>query len=447
MKMQYLLLVCLVLMVSRGTAQDTTFEYKDKEYVDNIRTVEFHVTGLVTSYPIMQLGSEGALYLAFDDLDADSKYYYYTVIHCDREWKPSQELQFTEYVRGFEDEEFTTFDRSINTLVPFTHYSLQIPNPDFEITKSGNYLLVVYTQDAMHPVITRRFMVVDSKVNVHATVTRPADVAKLNTHQEIDFEVSAEYLRIRDPKNDIYAVVMQNGRWDNAITGIRSRYERGNTLIFDYTDDIVFPAGLDFRNMDIRSSQYRSRDVFEIKRENDRTRIVAEIDEPRSFKPYLSDVDINGKFVIMSTDNERYSVITKIDKNAVGDLVRQQTSVELTQHSLESDYVDVLFTLKVDQPYDSDVYLFGAITDWSLLNRFKMTYDPSYQAYFADVQLKQGFYDYIYVLANKDGTPDETTIEGNWYEATNDYTILIYHTPFGARYDELVAAVTIPSSK
>ena len=61
MKLQYVLLACFVLVVSRSAAQDDTFEYKDKEYADNIRTVEFHVTGLVTSYPIMQLGSEGAL--------------------------------------------------------------------------------------------------------------------------------------------------------------------------------------------------------------------------------------------------------------------------------------------------------------------------------------------------------------------------------------------------
>ncbi len=119
----------------------------------------------------------------------------------------------------------------------------------------------------------------------------------------------------------------------------------------------------------------------------------------------------------------------------------------MTQHSLEADYVKVLFTLKVDKPYDSDVYLFGGFTNWALQDKYKMTYDPAHQAYFADVLLKQGFYDYIYVLANEDGSADETTIEGNWYEATNDYTILIYHTPFGSRYDELVAAVTVPSSR
>jgi hypothetical protein len=447
MKLRY---VCVIIaMVVSGVssiAQDPPLEYDDKVYVDYILSVRFHVTGLLTSLPIMRLGASEALFLSFDDLDADSKYYYYTVIHCDREWNPSG-LDFTEYVDGFQGEEIDAFDRSINTLVPFTFYSQTLPNDDFEITKTGNYLLVVYLYDQEYPVITRRFMVTDSKINVSANMVRPADVSKLRTHQELDFELSVEFLRLRDPKNDIYGVVLQNGRWDNAITGIRSKYERSNSLVFDYQNKIVFPSGMDFRNLDIRSAQYRSRDVFEILRENGRTRIVAEIDEPRANTSFLNDVDINGKYVIRSADDQRFSVITTLDENELGQLVEERSTVNLTRHNLEADYVDVLFTLKSDREYDSDVYLFGAFTDWSLEEKYRMSYNQNYRSYFADVQLKQGFYNYIFVLANKDGSPDEETIEGDWYEASNDYTILIYHTPFGARYDELVAAMTIPSSR
>lgn len=436
----------LISVLSLFLTTGSQFENIDKVYVDNIRTVQFHVTGLLTSYPIMQLGSEEALYLAFDDLDGDSKYYRYTIRHCDRNWQLSQ-LDFNEYVNGFDGEEIETFDRSVSTLVPFTHYSLLLPNEDYEITKSGNYLLIIYLDDPVDPVITRRFMVADPRAVIHASPQRPASVSKLSTHQEIDFSVSVEYLRVLDPKNDIYAVVLQNGRWDNALTGVRSKFERGTSLVFDYQDKITFAAGLDFRNLDIRSTQFRSRDVFEIRRENNRHRIIAEMDQPRTFTRYLSELDVNGKFVIRSTDDRRYSSVITLDEDALGQLIEKTSFVDITQHNLVADYVDVLFTLKTEGPYDSDVYIFGALSDWSLQERFKMTYDRQYGAYFGDVSLKQGFYDYVYVLANADGTADETTIEGNWYEATNDYTILIYHTPFGGRYDELVGALTVPSAR
>ncbi len=104
MKLKNLICLLLLLQGLRSTAQKGQLEYIDKVYVDNIHTVQLHVTGLMLSYPIIQLGSQGALFLAFDDLDADSKYYYYTVIHCDHEWHPS-DLDFTEYVRGFNGEE------------------------------------------------------------------------------------------------------------------------------------------------------------------------------------------------------------------------------------------------------------------------------------------------------------------------------------------------------
>lgn len=420
-------------------------EYRDKVYVPNVRTVNFHVTGLQTSIPIMRLGSDAALFLSFDDLDADSKYYRYTVIHCDKEWNRST-LDFNEYVYGFDGEEFQDFSRSINTLVPFTHYTLLLPNDRMEITKSGNYILVIFLDDPAYPVITRRFMVSESQVVINVSMQRPANVSKFNTHQEIDFDVTTESLRIVDPKRDLYAVVMQNGRWDNAITGLRSRFERGKSYIFDYQDKIVFPAGLEFRNIDIRSAMYRSRGVFEVRRENGRTRIVSELDAPRSSQKFLTIWDLNGKFVIRNADDRRYARVITEEQNPIGELTEVTTVVDATRHNLVSDYFDVLFTLKVDRPYDSDVFLFGACTDWYLQERFRMTYDRTYGAYFLDVQLKQGYYDYIYVLANSDGSADEQTIENNWYEATNDYTILIYYSGFGARYDQLVGVLTVPSA-
>ncbi len=444
--MPFLITVFLPYVLHSGALQHEPLRYQDYVYTDHIASVRLHVAGLLLSYPIIRFDSEGSLLLSFDDLHGDSKFYYYTIIHCNRDWTPSQ-LDFNEYVDGFQSEDIRTFDRSMSTLVPFTHYSLQIPNENYRITKSGNYLLVVYLDNPDHPVITRRFMVADPKIVVHPQVRRPSDVSKLRTHQEIEFEVSAEYLRITNAREDLSAVVLQNGRWDNAVTDLHPRFERGTNYVFDYRDRMVFGAGLDFRNLDIRSTRFRSRNVHEIRRENNRTLIIAETDEPRTFRRYLTDIDINGKFIIRSLDDRRFATVGRPDEAFVEELESEGSVVEVTRHNLVADYIDVLFSLRVDAPYDSDVYVFGQLSDWRLHPAFRMTYDRQYGAYFLNVPLKQGFYNYIYVLANVDGTADETTIEGHWHEASNDYTILVYHRPFGSRYDELVAAVTVPSSR
>ena len=108
--------------------------------------------------------------------------------------------------------------------------------------------------------------------------------------------------------------------------------------------------------------------------------------------------------------------------------------------------MEVLFTLDVDYPYDDDVYMFGAISDWQAQEEFRMQYDEDLSAYFLKVLLKQGFYNYIYVLAGEEGKIDQNSVDGNWYESHNEYTILVYYRPFGARYDRLVGAKTIDSN-
>ncbi|MEZ4949342.1 MAG: hypothetical protein R2784_08145 [Saprospiraceae bacterium] len=61
--------------------------------------------------------------------------------------------------------------------------------------------------------------------------------------------------------------------------------------------------------------------------------------------------------------------------------------------------------------------------------------------------LKQGFYSYQYVMVDKDGNKDFETLEGNDYQTENEYTIIIYYHPFGARYDQVIAAQTFESDR
>ena len=115
---------------------------------------------------------------------------------------------------------------------------------------------------------------------------------------------------------------------------------------------------------------------------------------------------------------------------------------------LRTDYGLVLFALDKNVPfYDADVYLFGKLTDWKIQEKFKMAYSEKLEVYAVDVLLKQGYYNYNYAIVKK-GTSkaDLKELEGNWFETENEYTILVYYRPFGARYDQLVGAITINSN-
>src|SRR5436853_365316 len=130
-------------------AQDTTeyfksnfLRYQDYVYRSNVKTVILSPVGFDMTSPIIRLNTEDKLQLQFDDLDHDTKDYYYTFIHCTASWSPS-DLLTSQYLSGFTDDRITDYSFSFSTFQSYTHYSLLIPNGNLIPLVSGNYLLLV----------------------------------------------------------------------------------------------------------------------------------------------------------------------------------------------------------------------------------------------------------------------------------------------------------------
>ncbi|HMN89018.1 MAG TPA: DUF5103 domain-containing protein [Saprospiraceae bacterium] len=405
-------------------AQDTGLRYEDYIYKPNIKTVQFHLDGLPVSYPIIDLNSNSVLKLSFDDLDGDAKNYTYRIIHCDINWQPSN-LAEMEYIEGFMEDRIEDFRFSFKTLKSYTHYEFFLPNRSMTWTKSGNYLLKIYEDERQKALaITRRFVVVEPIVRITPKMMRPNQVGKIRTHQEIDFVVDHQRLNIRAPLQEIRAVVLQNGRWDNAIGDLAPLFARGEQMIFDFQDRVIFPGGKEFRFIDFRTLRARNQQIASIERFDDTYEVVLHKDQKRSNQTYLQSRDVNGKFVIETFD--------------------QQDS------DITANYADVFFSLYCPEPYyDHELYVFGAMSDWQLKPEFKMAYNPAINGYVVKVPLKQGFYDYAYArvpINAKRKVADLSEIEGDWHETENLYTILLYYNPFGERYHRVIGAVTFSSN-
>lgn len=421
------LFACLLVILSYSVssiAQDENLKYDNHVYLDNIRSVRFHVNGLLLTYPIIDLNSGSQLLLSFDDLDGDVKDYVYTFVHCDKDWNPS-DLTEMDYLDGFSEERIENYRYSFKIISDYTHYQLLLPNRDIRWTKSGNYLLKVYEDEGdKRLAITRRFMVVEPIVEISPNMVRPAMVSKSRTHEEIDFVVDHQRLQIRSPQQEVSACILQNGRWDNAIMNITPLFARQNSMIFDYQNKVVFKAGREFRNLDLRSFDFRSESISELERYDDGFDVTLYRDQKRFDKVFTSLEDINGNYVIETKDQRDFN--------------------------LSSEYANVFFALYSPQPYyDQSVYIVGAISDWKLLDRFKMIYNDAINSYVAKVELKQGFYNYAYAVVDEgdtNGSPNLSEVEGDYYEAQNEYTILIYYRPFGERYDRLIGGITFTSN-
>lgn len=400
--------------------QDTELKNYDHIYKDNIKSVKFHLGNVVLSYPMADLRRSG-LTLSFDDMNEEVVDYVYTIIHCNKDWTPS-DLDELDYLDGFNGEDIENYDYSFNTLTDYTHYRLPIPNRDARLLVSGNYLIHVFEdEDELEPVITRRFMLNENLMRITPDVVPASIVSKFKTHQEIDFSVNFKGIEIANAQRDITAYVLQNGRWDNAVKDLKPLFTKQEDLLFDYQNKVIFPALKEFRFLDIRTFRYTRDGIADIIRGDKYWDVVTKKEGSRANRNFNSYNDINGNFVIEHLEDNR--------------------------PNLEGDYAKVLFALGVGQELqDTDVYLMGAMTDWQLKEEFKMAYSPAVSSYVVQPLLKQGFYNYMYVtVPSGEKEWDNEEFEGNWHQTENTYSILVYYRPFGERYDRLVAVRTFNS--
>lgn len=413
-------ILAIVLCESKTFA--TELRFHDEVYRYNIRSVRFHRSGSDMSKPVIALNSNDQLYLSFDDLDGGIKNYRYTVIHCDAFWRPS-DLWPTDYIRGFTDDLIESHRVSFNTLIHYTHYSLLFPNERMQVALSGNYILKVFeNNDPSQVVLTRRFMVTDLKVSVtDVSVRMPVTGSERHQKQEVGFVIRSERIPLIDPSRNLHVRVVQNQRWDNAMM-LQPMLVIGNMLDYRYTDGTtVFEAGNEFHRLDIRSLRSLSDQVSAIERTPNSFRASLWPDERRTFNPYVFEHDLNGRYQIAAEDTR--------------------------DPAIEAEYVLVNFTLMMDHAIPgANIYIFGMLSDWQFREENRMWFNRHASAYEGQLLLKQGVYDYKFVLLDRGATSGNVGfIEGNHHQTGNEYTIYVYYRPPGARYDHLIGLQVINS--
>ncbi|MFA8301283.1 MAG: DUF5103 domain-containing protein [Hyphomicrobiales bacterium] len=396
---------------------------KNKIFDETIKTVLLYKTGNQLSPPIISLNSGAKLTLSFDDLEPNVKTFRYSFFHCDHNWKLS-DLNHYEYSDGFEELEFSNYQYSRNTSYDYVHYETIIPSSDMNITKSGNYIVVVYeeTLEKENIAFVWQFFVVDPIVTVGGKVKQ----SRLSTYrysmQDIEFYINTLGNNIINPESSIYVKVQQNDRTDNIIEGVPPRSYINNVLSYDYDDKFLFQGGNEYRMLNNRS--FRSYSEHQRKIEFDQNtgyHVFLFSDINRSKRPYLNDEDLNGKKAIETEKG--------YDPNT------------------EGDYGWVHFFIPHPVPLPAtDVYIIGGINDWNLDDKSRMTYNYRRKGYTDSLFVKQGYYSYVYGIVNHERKPVKTDLslfEGNHFQTKNDYKIYIYYRQPGTIYDQLIGLEAI----
>lgn len=397
-------------------AQEGNFYYENAVYKEEIKTVQMYREGFELSNPIWEMGEETQLFFKFDDLSGEVKDYYYTVIHCDADWNESFIPQ-SDYIDGFPENPLDDFARSFNTSFDYINYRLYLPNDNMQFKLSGNYALVVYENGNKEDIIlSKRFYVVEPRVDVEGTVRRATLDAFKGENHEVDFTIFHENLPIENPQQEVKVVIMQNNRWDNAIRDLKPIFIRNRALIYDYNRENVFVAGNEFRYFDNRTNRVNGENVLATDYHRPYFHKTLMSDEIRTNKRFFEYTEMNGNFVVESQDQE------------------------VDDFDTECDYTFVHFSLPLESVLlGGTVNVFGALNYWNANKTNEMTWNFDTSAYELTLLLKQGYYNYMYVYVPQgSAVADHKNLEGSFWQTENDYQIFVYFREIAGRYDQLV---------
>lgn len=401
---------------------EITPELISRTYKNTIQTVQCFVKGNQLSYPMISLNGRESLLLAFDELGEESKNISYTFTHCTSDWRSSGASTF-DITDGFLPAILSEYDYSRGTKNLYTHYTLQFPSQDLNFKLSGNYVITVFENNNPEAILlTQRFCIYEDLVTVVPFVAMPAKNDDKYYKQAITFKLAVEKIEIANPYTEIDIAIIQNGRWDDAKTGFQPTFIRDNILTYELGEDGVFNGISEFRYFDTRILATNER-TEKINVNDTAIQVYLYPDKKKQFLKYKPDTDINGFYYIDNATNHNATI--------------------------ETDYTHVHFSLQVDEPYSEGViYVFGELTQWKLDSNFRMEYNYTKKEYETTALLKQGYYNYEYVLAgDKQTTPDEVFIEGNHVETGNTYRILVYLTDPMNQYTRLVGYSVFNSKK
>lgn len=420
MKKFFLLIIMCEMAVVAAVADDTQVHI----FNSNVKSVKIAPISNMYFPPIYVLGSDDVLNVNFDYLDLDAQYLRYSVTHCDANWQPSQLVE-SEYVDGFNEADITDFKPSEATFVHYFNYDFTIPNNDFIITKSGNYVLKVYRQDDPDDVLFQtRFSVCENTMGVYAEVMTNTDVDYNAHHQQVNFTVTTrDGGRISDPYNELTALVSQNSRPDNEVMVTKPMMVSGNKVVYEHNRDLIFPAGNEYRRIDMVNVNSLNMGVEKI----------------QYFEPfyhatlYTALPRVDGQYLYDKTQFGRFTIRTS---GAYDSMV-------------ESDYIITHFTLYTGERLEGgNLFVQGEFTLGIPPEQCVMRYDPNHGTYNCDIMLKQGAYNYQFLwVPDGSGVGQTAMIEGDKYQTTNEYLVKVYDRPFGERYDHFVGFGIIYSGR
>ena len=363
-----------------------------------IKSLQAVVNQDFMSPAVLRLGTDDVLHIAFDELSHDYHRYTYTLERCEADWTPAQGLFESDWLEGFNAIVIDDHEPSINTIVPYTHYQLQIPNDQCRLKMSGNYRLYIIDDEQQEQMAYVEFMVTEQNMSLFMEATTNTDIDLNTSHQQLDITLNYGDLAVTNPQEQIRMVVCQNNRDDNCRRNIPPTFINHNGLRWQHCRPLIFEAGNEYRKYEVLDPSHPTMGIDYIRWDGEQYQVFPFISEPRPH--YIYDEDSNGAFYIRNSDN--------------------------VENDIASEYVWVNYRLKSPVLPSGRILIQGHWTT-EAPETYEMTYDATTRLYTASILQKQGYYSYQYLWQDNDGRQQFLPSEGCFYQTENRYQCYIYY--------------------
>ena len=374
--------------------------YEQKIFSEDFKSLTFRTKSLILSEPLYDMSSKIPIIINFDLLRNHGESVQYEIIHCDKDWNKSDVLTM-DAIDGFDLNFIENQEISYGPVQQYVNYNFQLPNDNTDFLISGNYIIKIFTEGkSENPLATLKFYVSEQISSINFLVDRSRNIEQSKYLQAFELECTYNSSDIVDPYENISINIQQNHQEFDQYWLSRPNFIKENKLVFLPSEDRIFNGGNEFRFFDMSSFRNGSQRIENIIFNDSIFKVSLKKDVRRSYKQYLQYKDMNGRFFIRTYDFD--------DANS------------------QAEYGMVNFRLPMKQINNDSIYLFGQLTNWAIDDDFLMIYDSINNCYQNKSLLKQGFYNYIYVVKNRNGISTRK-IEGAHYESNNEYILKMYY--------------------
>lgn len=349
--------------------------------------------------------SDEKITVVFDELNNKSRSFYYKIEHFNFNWELSK-IRKSEYLDGFDNIRITNYYKSYNTLQPYIHYQFQIQNKNLQLKKSGNYKVTVTDREGRN-VFSRKFILIKNSLNGTIEISKMRDINFQNSHQKLKVNIPCNNCNFNSNTFQYKLIVFKNYNFNDFRLINRPTFKLSNSFIYD---NINFTGGVEYLNFD--NSNILSTNI-EVSKTYSRDNYITELRIDKVPEIYVYEPDINGTYIIKNNNKNWFT---------------------------ESEYSKVIFSIQAQNINDYPLYIVGSFNNYeknenSRLKKLKDKYQ-------IELYLKQGFYNYKYLMKKNNMNYD---INSFW-QTENIYTAILYEKKPEDNYFKIKAIATNNSS-